>query len=57
MIDIKLIDVNGRTLYSKNQQASKGMSRITIQDLEKLPAGDYLVEITDKSAEQHSKNL
>ena len=49
-IDIKLIDVNGRTLYSKNQQASKGISRITIQDLEKLPAGVYLVEITDKSA-------
>ncbi len=49
-IDIKLIDVNGRTLQSKNQQASKGISMITINDLEKLPSGVYLVEITDKSA-------
>jgi hypothetical protein len=49
-LDVKLIDVNGKTLYTANQKASKGISRVTIQDLDKLPSGVYLVEITDKSA-------
>jgi hypothetical protein len=49
-IDIKLIDVNGRVLKSATQQAAKGLSQINVQNLEKLPAGVYLVEITDKTA-------
>lgn len=50
MIDIKLIDVNGQTLYTSSQQAARGITRVTISDLQKLPAGVYLVEITDRSA-------
>ena len=49
-IDIKLIDVNGKLLKKTTQHVSKGISRITIRDLEKLPGGVYLVEITDKMA-------
>ncbi|RYF45235.1 MAG: T9SS type A sorting domain-containing protein [Chitinophagaceae bacterium] len=49
-IDVKLIDVNGQTLYTSSQKAAKGITRVTISDLQKLPSGVYLVEITDRSA-------
>jgi hypothetical protein len=50
ILDINLIDVNGRTLRSSSQSASKGIVRITISDLEQLPGGVYLLEIVDKIA-------
>ena len=49
-IDVNLIDVNGKLLKKTTQQVSRGISRITLRDLEKLPGGVYLVEITDKMA-------
>jgi hypothetical protein len=50
VIDINLIDVNGRTLRNSSQSASKGIVRINIDNLEQLPAGVYLVEIVDRKA-------
>lgn len=49
-IDVRLIDVNGRVLKSHKQDVGKGTTQVAIQDLSRLPAGVYLVEITDKSA-------
>jgi hypothetical protein len=49
-VDINLIDVNGRVIRNSNQKAPKGISRITIRDLDQLPGGVYLIEITDKIA-------
>ena len=49
-IEINMIDVNGRTIRNINQPAAKGISQIPIRNLEQLPAGVYLVEITDKIA-------
>jgi hypothetical protein len=50
VIDINLIDVNGRTLRNSSQSASKGIVRINIDNLEQLPSGVYLVEIVDRKA-------
>ncbi|MBC7946688.1 MAG: T9SS type A sorting domain-containing protein [Chitinophagaceae bacterium] len=49
-LEVKLIDVSGRTIQTMTQSASRGISQVTIRDLEKLPSGVYLVEITDKKA-------
>jgi hypothetical protein len=49
-IDIKLIDVNGKLIRNITQQASRGTTQITVRDLDQLPGGVYLVEITDKNA-------
>jgi hypothetical protein len=49
-LDIKLIDVNGKALRSMSQSASRGITQVAIRDLEQLPAGMYLVEITDRKA-------
>jgi hypothetical protein len=49
-IDIKIIDVNGRLIRNFTQQASRGITQITVHDLDQLPGGVYLVEITDKKA-------
>jgi hypothetical protein len=50
IIDVNLIDVSGRSLRRTTQSADKGITRITVGGLENLPAGVYLVEITDKKA-------
>ena len=49
-IDVNLIDVNGKVLRKSSQSAPRGISQITIRDLNQLPGGVYLVEITDKTA-------
>jgi len=49
-IDVNLIDVSGRSIKRTTQSADKGITRITVTNLEQLPAGIYLVEITDKNA-------
>ena len=50
VIDIRLIDVSGRTIRNSSQPASKGIVTITIDELDKLPRGMYLVEIVNKKA-------
>jgi Secretion system C-terminal sorting domain len=49
-IDINLIDVGGRTIRQSSQSVEKGITRVSIDGLEQLPAGVYLVEINDKKA-------
>ncbi len=49
-IDVALIDVNGKLLKKVTQQVAKGISKINLRDLQQLPGGVYLVEITDKMA-------
>ena len=49
-IVINLIDVNGRAIRTSSQKVPKGISLIPIRNLNQLPAGVYLVEITDKMA-------
>jgi len=49
-IDIALIDVNGKLLKKATQQVPRGISKIILRDLQQLPGGVYLVEITDKMA-------
>jgi hypothetical protein len=49
-LDIRLVDVNGRIVKNMNQRAPKGTSQVTINNLDQLPAGVYLVEITDQAA-------
>jgi len=49
-IDINLIDVSGQTLRKSSQSVQRGISKITIDGLEQLPAGAYLIEINDKKA-------
>jgi hypothetical protein len=38
-IDVKLIDINGKTLYTASQKATNGTLRIIIRDLQRLLAG------------------
>jgi hypothetical protein len=50
IVDIKLIDINGKLIRNFNQPAAKGISQIAVQNLGQLPGGVYLIEITDKNA-------
>ena len=50
LIDINLIDVGGNQLRRVTRQASKGMNQILVNNLDNLPGGVYLIEITDKKA-------
>jgi hypothetical protein len=47
-INIKLSDVNGRMIRTVSQAVSKGISQIALHDVERLPAGVYLVEMKDE---------
>ncbi len=49
-IIINLIDVNGKMIRTTSMPAPKGISTVNLNGLDQLPAGVYLVEITDKSA-------
>jgi hypothetical protein len=49
-VDVNLIDVGGKLLKTSSQKVPKGISQITIKDLDQLPGGVYLVEIVDKLA-------
>jgi hypothetical protein len=50
IIDINLIDVSGKTLRTSSQSVPRGITKVTIDGLERLPAGTYLIEINDKKA-------
>jgi hypothetical protein len=50
IVDIKLIDINGKLIRNFSQKVAKGISQIAVQDLAQLPGGVYLIEITDKNA-------
>jgi hypothetical protein len=48
--DIKLMDINGKLLRSISRSVARGASQITVQDLERLPSGIYLIEMTDEKS-------
>ena len=49
-LDIRLTDLSGRTIKKISQTAKKGILMITFDGLEQLPAGVYIVEVTDMNA-------
>jgi hypothetical protein len=50
IIDVNLVDVNGRLIRNSSQSVPRGISQITIGNLEQLPKGVYLMEISDKKS-------
>ena len=47
---VKLIDLSGKTIRNMSQAAARGVSQVTLRDVEKLPAGIYMLEVTDVNA-------
>jgi hypothetical protein len=45
---IRLTDVAGRTLVVKNQTAVRGVTQVTLNELDKLSNGIYLLNVTEK---------
>ena len=50
IIDVNMIDVSGKVLKTITQSVPRGISQISLKDLDQLPAGVYLMEIADKRA-------
>ena len=50
VIDVNMIDVSGKVLKTISQSVPRGISQISLKDLDQLPAGVYLMEIADKRA-------
>ncbi len=46
-LTIRLTDVAGRTILTKQQQATRGVTQVTISNLDKLSNGVYLLDIGD----------
>jgi hypothetical protein len=49
-IEVNMFDVGGKILKKVSQNVPKGTSHIAMQGLDQMPAGVYLIEITDKLA-------
>jgi len=49
-INIKMMDVNGKTIRKISQPVAKGVSQIALRDVEQLPAGIYMLEIADEQS-------
>jgi hypothetical protein len=47
-LTIRLVDMAGRTVLTNNQQASRGISQVTLSGLDKLSKGVYLLDVTDR---------
>ena len=46
--NLRLSDMNGRLLRNTSQSVARGVSQITLRDFDKLPAGIYLLQVTDE---------
>jgi hypothetical protein len=46
--NVKMSDINGRLLRTVSQPVSRGTSQVTLRDFDRLPAGIYLLQITDE---------
>jgi hypothetical protein len=55
-IFIKVMDVTGRQMMTKNANLSKGINNIDM-DLSRLPGGAYILSFTDSKGEEHSVKL
>jgi hypothetical protein len=47
---IRLMDASGRTVKIDRQQFSRGISQVTINGLDRLTHGVYLLAVTDKNS-------
>ena len=45
MISVKVINVQGKEVVSKSVQVMKGANSIRIDELSKLPSGNYFVQL------------
>jgi hypothetical protein len=55
-IFIRVMDVTGRQMMSKNANLGKGINNIDM-DLSRLPGGAYIISFTDNKGEEHSVKL
>ncbi len=60
VVAIRLNDANGRTVMTRTERISNGMNQLNIPNLQHLPSGTYMLEITDintgvKSVEKLNK--
>jgi hypothetical protein len=49
-INIKLIDVSGKVVRNISQPVAKGLSQVALQNVQNIPAGMYILEITDEKS-------
>ena len=49
-LEIRMYDASGKTLKNFKQEVARGISQVSLSDLQNLPIGVYLVEITDRAA-------
>ncbi len=60
-LNIKMMDINGRTIRNISQSVAKGTSQLALRDFANLPRGIYMLEIydektTNKTVERLIKN-
>jgi hypothetical protein len=47
-LTVRLTDLTGRTILTQKQQASRGVTQISVNSLNNLESGVYLLDITDE---------
>jgi Bacterial Ig domain/Secretion system C-terminal sorting domain len=47
--NIKLMDLSGKIIRNMSHAAAKGVSQVTLRDVERLPAGIYMLEVADEN--------
>ena len=45
VVNIKVINIQGKEIISKNIKVNKGFNHISINDLSKLPPGNYIIQL------------
>jgi hypothetical protein len=48
-IELRVTDVKGRTIHVQRNQVIRGNNQLSIENLQRLPAGTYLLEVINKS--------
>jgi uncharacterized repeat protein (TIGR01451 family) len=48
-VQVKVINVQGKEVYSKSLQVNKGINNMKIDDLAKLPSGNYFIQFVSPS--------
>jgi hypothetical protein len=49
-LTIRLLDVAGRTLQTNTRQVTKGVSQLTLNELDQLAAGVYVLDVKDNNS-------
>ena len=56
VITAKVINVQGKEVVSKSIQMSKGLNYISIDELSKLPAGNYFIQFISSTERTTKKD-